>query len=264
MPPADPPVDRGLDPDGYIRREGSLDRVAPGFTPVVTELRRRIGIAYPHASLYLYGSVPRGTALPGRSDLDAMVVLPSEPTEEQRATLDAIEADLDAAYPQVDGVGILLFSRDRLLCDAERYDLGFMTACLCTPVVGEDLAAVLPRYRPTVRLARDTNGDIATALQRTRARLVAGAPRTRVCRTLARKLVRTGFTLVMPRWLGWTSDMELTHRVVTDHYPGWSMPLRRAVTLARTPDGDAVDSLLEFGDDIAREYAAQIGLKPAG
>jgi predicted nucleotidyltransferase len=261
---SDPRADRGLDEDGYVRREGDRIRIAPEFRSVVDALRKRVRAAYPGmVSLYLYGSVPRGTAGVGSSDLDVMVILPEEPTDSDRAAADAIEATLDQAHPEIDGVGILLYSRDRILSEAERYDLGFFVACLCTPLDGEDLADWLPRYRPTTRLARDTNGDIAAALDRIRARLAAGEDPARLCRGLARKLVRTAFTLVMPRWGGWTSDMALTHAVVASYYPEWSAPLRRAVTLARAPDGAEVDSLLEFGEQISHEYAVQVGLKPA-
>ncbi|MVO86609.1 hypothetical protein GPA10_18035 [Streptomyces sp. p1417] len=71
-------------------------------------------------SAYLYGSVPRGTARVGRSDLDLLLVL-------------------------------------------------------CTPLLGEDLAEFLPRYRPDGLLARGTNGDLALFLPRWRASAAAAA-----------------------------------------------------------------------------------------
>ncbi|MQA24620.1 MAG: nucleotidyltransferase [Micromonosporaceae bacterium] len=259
--------DRGLDADGFIRREGSLDRIAAPFTGLVAELRARVRAAYPQKSLYVYGSLPRGAAVPGRSDLDAMVVLDREPTEADRAAGRDIEAALDDAHPVVDGVGILLDSRERLLSPAERHDGGFFVKCLCTPVFGEDLAPLLPGYRPTRRLARDTNGEIGEALARARSRRSDGlgpADRARLCRWLARKVTRTAFTLVMPRWGGWTSDMDLTHEVVCGYYPDWDAPLRRLIDLARTPSDahEAVEQVLAFGDQVAAEYAAEIGVKP--
>jgi hypothetical protein len=256
-------TDRGLDDTGHIRREGALTLIGPEFAAIVAALRGQARAAYPRMNgLYLYGTVPRGTARVGSSDLDVVVILQGEPTSEDRASADSIEAALDQEHPEIDGVGILLFSRDRILSDAERYDLGFFVACLCTPLDGEDLAGLLPRYRPTARLARDTNGDIAAALDRTRTRLASGDDPTRLARGLARKLIRTAFSLVMPRWGGWTSDMELSHAVVTGYYPEWDAPLRQAIEQARAPRGSEVPSLLAFGEKISREYAVQVGLKP--
>lgn len=63
----------GLDEDGFIRREGDLARVPAAFAPVVEAAKIAIGDAFgPDVlhSAYLYGSPPRGTAVPGVSDLD--------------------------------------------------------------------------------------------------------------------------------------------------------------------------------------------------
>ncbi|WP_327244369.1 hypothetical protein [Streptomyces sp. NBC_01320] len=63
---------RGLSDDGTIRREGSLSRLPAEFTPVVEAARTRIADAFDATQLHsahVYGSIPRGTAIPGASDL---------------------------------------------------------------------------------------------------------------------------------------------------------------------------------------------------
>jgi hypothetical protein len=60
---------KGLDDDGFIRREGSLARVPKAFTPVVDAARTRIAQTFGSSRLQsacLYGSIARGTAVPGR------------------------------------------------------------------------------------------------------------------------------------------------------------------------------------------------------
>jgi hypothetical protein len=121
-------------------------------------------------SAYLYGSVPRGTAVPGTSDLDVLLALAAEPADADRAAASRVEGDLGVRFPQISGAGILLYSTATLLSDLERYDLGWFVACLCTPLLGEDLAVRLPRYRPTSLLARETNGDLGDLLPRWRGR----------------------------------------------------------------------------------------------
>jgi hypothetical protein len=98
--------------------------------------------------------------VPEVSDLDLLLALHDEPTDGDRAAASRLKNDLDARFPQINGVGILLYSTATLLSDLERNDLGWFVACLCTPLIGEDLAARLPRYRPTSLLARETNGDL--------------------------------------------------------------------------------------------------------
>ncbi|MET7679076.1 nucleotidyltransferase domain-containing protein [Streptomyces sp. NPDC005423] len=261
---------KGLDDQGYLAREGSLARVPHAFRPVVAAARDRLLEVFGERlhSAYLYGSVPRGTARVGHSDLDLLLTTHQEPTAADRADAGRLDRALDEEFGQVDGVGTLLFGRERLLSEPERYDLGWFVACLCTPLLGEDLAEYLPRYRPDSVLARETNGDLALLLPRWRER-VAGARDTEearrpLVRFMSRHLVRTGFTLVMPRWNGWTSDLREMADAFAPYYPERAGQLRAAALLGSEPTGDP-DVLRSYVDDLgpwlAGEYARVHGVK---
>ncbi|MFJ3308604.1 nucleotidyltransferase domain-containing protein [Streptomyces sp. NPDC086549] len=261
---------KGLDPQGRIEREGSLVRVPHEFRPVVAAARDRLLDVFGARlhSAYLYGSIPRGTARVGRSDLDLLVALREEPSDADREAFRALGDALDKEFPQIDGVGTLLYSRARLLSELERYDLGWFVACLCTPVLGEDLAEYLPRYRPDSLLARETNGDLALFLPRWRERIagadVSGEALRPLVRFMSRHLVRTGFTLVMPRWNGWTSDLREMAQVFGAYYPERAGQMRAAAEYGYEPEGDPavlrsyVDNL---GPWLAEEYARVHGVK---
>jgi predicted nucleotidyltransferase len=264
-----PPV-RGVDADGYLTREGSLARVPTEFRPLVADARERVTDLFGPQRLhsaYLYGSIPRGTAVPGRSDLDLLLALHHEPTAADRTDVRRLETELDARFPQIDGVGTLLFSTARLLSATETHDLGWVLACLCTPLCGPDLAERLPRHRPTSRLARESNGDLPAFLERMRGRRAAAGTdleRARVCRVAARKIVRCGMSLVMPRWGGWTSDLAESAEVFGAYYPDRAGQMRRAAEAARqpTPAPQVLDLLLDgLGEWLAAEYTAVHGQK---
>ncbi|MFI5687362.1 nucleotidyltransferase domain-containing protein [Streptomyces sp. NPDC051636] len=267
---AEPPDPHGLDAQGFIEREGSLARVPPAFRPVVAAARDRLLDAFGARmhSAYLYGSVPRGTARVGRSDLDLLVALREEPTDADRDAARVLGAALDEEFRQIDGAGTLLFGRGRLLSDLETYDLGWFVACLCTPLLGEDLAAHLPRYRPDSLLARETNGDLALFLPRWRER-IAGAgnleeARRPLVRFMSRHLVRTACTLVMPRWQGWTSDLREMAEVFGAYYPQRAAQLRAAAEYGYEPVGDAAvlrAYLDDLGPWLVEEYARVHGVK---
>jgi predicted nucleotidyltransferase len=262
---------RGLNPDGTIAREGALHRVPRPFQPVVEAARVTLATAFggrPMHSAYLYGSVPRGTAIPGASDLDLLVALNHEPAPADRSRADAAERELDEAFGVINGAGLLLYSAATLLSELERHDLGFFVACLCTPLIGPDLGGQLPRYRPTSLLARETNGDLALVIPRWRARLAhAETPqeRARLTRGVARRLVRTGFTLVMPQWDGWTSDLAESAEALATYYPGQRAgQMRHAARLGRFPSGKPGDLDMMINDLapwLAAEYAAVHGVK---
>ncbi|MDQ0992128.1 nucleotidyltransferase domain-containing protein [Streptomyces sp. V3I7] len=256
------PAPHGLDARGFIAREGSLTRVPDAFRPVVAAASERLAEAFGARldSAYLYGSIPRGTARVGRSDLDLLLALHEEPDDADREAARALGEALDAAFPQIDGVGTLLYSRARLLSELERYDLGWFVSCLCTPLLGEDLAAHLPRYRPDALLARETNGDLALLLPRWRERIAAAADteeaRRPLVRFMSRHLVRTGFTLVMPRWNGWTSDLAAMAEVFGAYYPRRAAQMRSAARYGHEPCGNGV-ILRSYVDDLGPWLAAE-------
>ncbi|MFJ5305616.1 nucleotidyltransferase domain-containing protein [Streptomyces sp. NPDC088350] len=261
---------RGLDAEGYIEREGSLGRIPHAFRPVVATARDRLIDVYGGRlnSAYLYGSIPRGTARVGRSDLDLLVVTRQEPTEEDRDAARSLGEALDKEFPEIDGVGTLLYGRARLLSEPETYDMGWFVACLCTPLLGEDLAEYLPRYRPDSLLARETNGDLALLLPRWRERIATtedtDEARRPLVRHMSRHLVRTGFMLVMPRWNGWTSDLREMAEAFGTYYPERAQELRTAAVFGCEPRGDA-GVLRSYVDDLgpwlADEYARVHGVK---
>ncbi|MFF0790616.1 nucleotidyltransferase domain-containing protein [Streptomyces spiralis] len=241
------------------------------FRPVVAATRDRLPESYGTRlhSAYLYGSIPRGTARVGRSDLDLLVALRDEPTDADRQRVGALGTALDAEFPQIDGVGTLLFGRERLLSDLEQYDLGWFVACLCTPLLGQDLAAHLRRYRPDdPLLARETNGDLALFLPRWRARIAAAEDteeaRRPLVRFMSRHLVRTGFTLVMGRWRGWTSDLDEMAAAFGAYYPARAAQLRTAAAYGQDPVGDPAvlrTYVADLGPWLAGEYARVHGVK---
>ncbi|MFE4698047.1 nucleotidyltransferase [Streptomyces sp. NPDC056738] len=261
---------RGLDAEGYIEREGSLARVPYAFEDVVAAAREQVLDVFGARldGAYLYGSIPRGTARVGRSDLDLLLSLREEPTDADRADTRALEAALDKEFATIDGVGALLFSRTRLLSDLETHDLGWFVACLCTPLLGEDLAEHLPRYRPDTLLARETNGDLGLLLPRWRERIATAADtdeaRRPLVRSMSRHLVRTGFTLVMPRWNGWTSDLGEMAEAFGAYYPRRAAEMRAAAVYGHEPTGEAAvlrSYTEDLGPWLAQEYARVHGIK---
>ncbi|MFD8296633.1 nucleotidyltransferase [Streptomyces bauhiniae] len=159
-------------------------------------------------------------------------------------------------------------SEGRLLSEAERYDMGWFLACLCTPLFGDDLAGRLPRYRPTPRLARETNGDLAALLPRWRERIAGAADseeaRRPLVRFMSRHLVRTGFTLVMPRWNGWTSDLAEMAEVFGAYHPRRAAQIRVAARYGHEPVGNAAilrGYVEDLGPWLAGEYARVHGQK---
>lgn len=81
---------------------------------------------------------------------------------------------------------------------------------------------------------------------------------------MSRHLVRTGFTLVMPRWNGWTSDLTEMAEAFGTYYPQRAKQMRAAAVLGYEPTGD--ENVLrsyvhDLGPWLAAEYARVHGVK---
>jgi hypothetical protein len=228
-------LDNGLDERGRIRREGELVRVDPAFAPLVadTEAALKDLLGRRLHSIYLYGSVPRGAAVIGRSDLDVEVVLHDDPTDDERSAIGRLATDLDQTHDVVDGVGIIVDSRSNILTPAQQYDNAFQISCLCTPLWGPDLADELPEQYPNRRLARYMTSGTPAAFNRLQTALLEPAtPRLDLVRQRAgRRVARLAFTCVLFRWPGWTSDPISMHRVITSFYPEHSEELAISIQL---------------------------------
>jgi hypothetical protein len=138
--------------------------------------------------------------------------------------------------------------------------------------------ACAPRYSATTSpnlsplpadfLARSqTNGDLALALTNWRskaAEATTDAQRKTLSRAVARRIVRSGFTLVMPRWEGWTSDLSASAEAFGGYYPERLGQMRMAAITGRTPstDPDIIRVLIDdLGPWLAAECTAVHGTK---
>ena len=101
---------RRLDPEGYIVSEADLANVQPEYRGVpeaaadllVRELGRRL-----HSG-YLYGSVVRGNAVPGSSDLDLVAVLWTPAAASDRLAASRVEGGLVARFPVQAGFAVAM------------------------------------------------------------------------------------------------------------------------------------------------------------
>jgi uncharacterized protein len=253
---------RGLDGRGFIRSEVSLAQVRPSYRPVIDSLRDACRSAFADQlhSLYLTGSVVKGTARPGESDLDALAVLHVAPEPAHQAAARGAAHGLEQQFRFLSDVSLLLFAWDTILSEAERDDLGFFVKCLCACIDGEDLGKRLPKYRPSVALARGTNGNIRQLLTDRRQHLIDStdpAEVAAICRGILRKIVRTGFTLVMPRYHGWTSDLEQAATIFAVYYPIEAAAMNEALALALAPSTKKAPVLAvidALGGWLAAEY----------
>lgn len=233
----------GVDKRGFVLTLPSKYKIRSPFTQVVKALVPTILESpdiQPH-SIYLYGSVATGKAIVGKSDLDVTVVLKHPITPQVQQTFKGMESRLRQAFPFLPKVDFDLGTYSEILQPNNKYSWGFWIKHCCTCVAGEDLGKAFPRFKPTAQVAYGINGDVSNWIQRTREGLGAATTPEEIqvhCRTIMRKLVRTGFSLVMEREESWTGDLTLGGDLFLKHYPEYTVPIQQAQQLALAPTSE--------------------------
>jgi hypothetical protein len=204
-------------------------------------------------SVYLRGSVPRGTAVANLSDLDLVCVLSSPPPPLSRSWSATIDARIRQHHPFCAGVDLRVVSRERLMEPERSAALRFLLKTQAICIEGEDLTSqwedvplaqanislrALPASLSAVRAFMHTHPD--------------GEPeeRLRRCRWIAKKIVRAGFELVAQRERAYTRDLYPCWEALSRHHPDKAHDMYQTLRLALEPRDDhaAITKALNLGD----------------
>ena len=144
------------------------------FIPLLEALTAGLPRQFPALihSIYLYGSVARGEALPGVSDLDITLLLikPADSGALQR--LEAWRQAFQLEQRIVSKVDFDIGSVDEALAPEHHDSWGFWLKHHCRCLWGEDVSAAFSLFRPDRRIALAVNADLRPALARYREQLL--------------------------------------------------------------------------------------------
>jgi len=233
-----------LDPEGHIRPEADLANVQPEYQGLPEAAAGLLAGEFGRGlhSAYLYGSVVRGNAVPGRSDVDLLAVLLAAPTGEDRARADRVARALVERFPVLFSAGVGLTYLQEVRSPGQRYGLQVFVRELAVCVCGEDLRPGLPRTKPSAAVAAGFHDDSHAVLAQARQTLGTSTdPEVirRVCRMASRRMVQVAFAVVMARQGIWATVLEEQAAAVGAAFPQWAEAARRAAEQGRRPVADA-------------------------
>jgi uncharacterized protein len=233
-----------LDPEGYIRPEADLANVQPEYQGLPDATAGLLAEAFGARlhSAYLYGSVVRGNAVPGRSDIDVIAVLLAAPADEDRVRADRVEQALVERFPVLFSAGIGLTHLQEIHSPAQRYSGQVFLRELAVCIYGEDLRPALPRTKPSATVAAGFHDDSHAVFARARQTLGTSTdPEVirRVCRMASKKMVQVAFAVVMAREGVWATVLEEQAAAVGTAFPQWADAAQRAAEQGRRPMADA-------------------------
>ncbi|HDM8233001.1 TPA: nucleotidyltransferase domain-containing protein [Vibrio campbellii] len=234
----------------------------PEFEPLLREVLACLkgGLGSNLHSVYVYGSVARKSAVAGKSNLDLVVVTKSG-FEHNRATLlNTIKWRAQQGHPQVKGVAI----RTALVNEVANLDSiftwGFMLKHCCVCVYGDDLADCFGDYVPSWEIAKHWNMDVEDWLSVYRTKIVQTQSIEELVSaqvTIAKKLLRASYSLVMYRDKRWFDDPLECGEQFLRYHPEKQLEIERLGILLSgraIPKRSVVGLLDGFGDWLVTQY----------
>ncbi|CAM3547453.1 MULTISPECIES: nucleotidyltransferase domain-containing protein [Saccharibacillus] len=167
-------------------------------------------------SLYMCGSVPKGTATPFKSDVDFTLVC-AKPEEIDYDKVSLIKDRLLAQYPFLTKIDTIVCSIDDVLHKPNEW--GFWIKIICVCVHGPDLGEQVPPIVIAPAFILDLNTDTEAEVKRLH-RLLAEtddpALKTRYIKGYAKRLIRALYSLVLEHTGVWEDDIvEMKNAIVT-------------------------------------------------
>lgn len=212
----------GLDAEGFILTAGQVP-VQPAFQALLADVCGSLSLpSLGLDGIYLYGSVARGEATPGVSDLDLTLVLREPPTAQSVEQLEVLRLALERRHPEVIKIDFDIGSRAQVLSAEHRNSWGFWLKHHCRCLWGDDLSLQFERFRPCREIASAVNADFAEVLSAYLTRIAqAGTEqeRLRLQREASRKLIRATHVLSAESAVTWPQTLEEYVALFVQRYP---------------------------------------------
>jgi len=234
----------------------------PEYQPVVDDLVRflRAGVGEPLHSIYLYGSVARKTAVPGKSNIDVVIITKRSFYDRKTTLLNTIRWRFQKSFPFVNGVSVKTALVDDVATLDSIFTWGFMLKHCCVCVHGDNLAECFGDFEPSWEIAKHWNMDINDWVPMLRDRVAKANSQKELLnaqQTLAKKLLRASYSLVMYRDKQWFDDPVECGEHFLRYHPEKQLEIERLGLLLRDrviPKRSVIGLLDSFGPWLVEQY----------
>lgn len=248
-----------MDADGYfpdsIEHHPLTSTWDQPVQELVAEYNERLGSSL--HSLYLRGSLIRGTAIEGVSDVDLLLLVDGDAATIDWSWLRPFHVSLTKKYPFMNGVDLGINNLDRVLNGGNK-TRAFLLKVMSECIQGEDIRGQLPR----VKLGRDALIARWQFRERTSPDFLAGSKASLEDRVslIGKQIVRAGMELVMEEEGYYSRDLYPCYETFARHYPEKATVMARALTQALFSAESEAD-FAEMRDDISPWLADELDKK---
>ena len=191
-------------------------------------------------AVYVRGSIVRGTAVAGVSDVDTFAVVSGSRWQLELNWIEQTQRRLADKCDFDTSVEMQVMTREELSEPANLESLGFTVKVLSACVWGEDVSTELPPFGLGNYLLKDLH-ELQTSMASVSQALASKPSESEVyliCQWLMKVLVRAGYCLVMPYERAFTRDLYPCFEGFCRHYPAKAELMSQALQLAIYPCSD--------------------------
>ncbi len=240
-----------IDQEGYVVNECSWEVIQSPWRDLVMAIAN---LCQQHLgdrlhSLYLRGSVPRGQAIAKVSDIDAIAIIDGDITADLVDLTTSLESQLEKQYLFCSKVELDPVSLAKVQADVH-WQMLLQTQGLC--IYGEDLRSQFPKFKPDQTMishAPQLKEDLAEVQQLLRSLVPTQSNYEAIvrqnCSWICKRIVRSGFELIMPTDHSFTRDLYPCYERFSHYFPAQSHLMYKALELAIHPSSNR-NGLLMF------------------
>ena len=239
-----------VDEEGYLVSESGSDKITAPWDAPVEDIRKVYSehLGDKLQSLYIRGSVSRGNAIEGVSDIDGLAVVYGDPKEIDWSWTTEFAKATTEKYPFLTDVDIMMQTYEGVI-SGDKKVASFLIKTMSVCVEGEDLAPVLPKVKPgrgSVVACWDIERKVSPEYLAENSN-VTTAQRMRWS---SKQILRAGFELVMEDEQAYTRDLYPCYEMFSKRYPDMEPVMHRALEMALWPTND---------DEVYRQLLTDIG-----
>lgn len=246
------------DSAGIILNNASLDAIQEAFKAVIDDTVQAIidHIGDDIHSIYIAGSVARGMAIQGKSDLNVIAVLEYhvDPELVMQDWIRPTENALSNKYDVVSAVNLDLYPYGWLMRDDNEFSISaFILKTQAVCVWGSDVSPDLGDYnlfneKVRIAIANDDIIQIQDDIDEAFAEIEGDTSAENVrywCREVCKNIVWTGFALTMVAHPLYSRDVDIAAQYFAQAYPKQAEHIRQTLDFIAHPT-DYADEILHF------------------
>jgi predicted nucleotidyltransferase len=214
----------------------SLD-IAPEYQTLVDEFINTIKNNTDEIhSIYMCGSIPKGSAVPYKSDADFTVVLKNQPSSTNKHSILNLTKEIQRQFAIVPKIDVPICSVQDVLDNP--YDWGFWIKIVSICIYGPDLSNQIPDLYPSIELQHTYYKAAIEQISKSRNSAISQEDdllRADAQQKTIKKIIRTIYSLYLLLEESWTEDIDVFISVIKRHVPKNQNVASKLIQAYRTP-----------------------------